>query len=65
MKWKPEENELFYVIVSTMMQSFDVIRIKYENKAYRLNMHIRNNNCFRTKKEAQAKLRLIKQILRG
>ena len=63
-KWKPKEGEMFYLIVSTMMQSFDIIKTAYKNKMYRLKLHVKNSNCFRTKREANEMLKKIKKLLK-
>lgn len=63
MKWKPEGNKPYVYIEidgGALCIYWDNWTNSYYDKARR-----RNHLICKTKKEAQAKLRLIKQILRG
>jgi len=60
--WKPKLEEKYYFIELTSKPPiiFDVWNgLKFDKNLYRA------GNCFKTKKAAQEKLNLIKQILKG
>ena len=57
-KWKPKEGERYWVIDKTMDNDFGI-------RWYFWMQGINLSNCFRTKKEAQQKLREIKEILKN
>lgn len=61
-RWKPEWSEKFYYITHCDYFFIDDSywwEEKFNRKSYR------EHNCFRTKSEANAKLKEIKKILRG
>lgn len=62
MKWKPAIGETFYYVFIDYM-FFDVARI-YWIGSLTDKLLWQRNNVFRTKKEARAKLKQIKKILK-
>ena len=62
MKWKPEEKEIYYFIhIDTEIEScFNVYGNSYLDE-----IRLKIGNCFKTKIEAETKLKQIKKILNG
>lgn len=72
MKWKPKEGEIFYYICLGIvmvneegMYGHSRISITAYNPQSGDALRVKENNCYKTEKEAQAKLRQIKKILKG
>lgn len=59
-RWKPKFKEKYFVIDTTMK-----IMCWYNDGLILDKEVIRQQNCFRTRKEAEIKLKAIKKILRG
>ena len=56
-KWKPELEEKYYFITDYMNVNY-AVHLYWFSEA-----RVKVGNCFKTKKEAQAKLKRIKEIL--
>lgn len=62
-KWKLKEGEWFYCIVGPFGYH-GIVKLKNIDSIADQHM-ITSNNCFKTKKQAQAVIRKIKEVLRG
>lgn len=62
MKYKPKEGDKFWYI---SLGVFYVFNITYDISVGSHRKIVNFGNCFRTKKEAQTKLKQIKKLLRG
>jgi len=62
MKWKPKEGEEYHYIMLGECEAGTHKDNNFDNRAV---WEKKIGNCFRTKKEAQAKLNQIKKILKG
>lgn len=60
-RWKPEVGEQYYYIDLTFFLIYRETNEVYDTDIDR----IKNNNCFKTIKEAKAILKQIKQILKN
>lgn len=60
LKWKPLYNDTYYCII---ISSYVTIITHIWKGDYRDRDYYKSNNCFKTKEEAEAKLKQIKQIL--
>ena len=62
MKWEPKEGETYCIIL--IMPTFKIEALIWENEDIDKYLY-KSGNCFRTKKEAEAKLKAIKKILKA
>ena len=61
MKWKPKEGERYWFIGDLYVH---IYRTKYYPFLNLDKENIKTDNCFKTKKEAQAKLKQILELLK-
>lgn len=64
MKWKPKEDERYFYIIVNRFHGTNILDSTWSNTGSDRILR-RSSNIFRTRKEAQAKLKQIKQILKG
>lgn len=60
-RWKPEEREIYYAVMIGFFGNYVTLTTWTEGEADKL--CYKSGNCFRTKKEANEKLKAIRKIL--
>lgn len=62
-RWRPEQNEKYWYLSGEIARPLDEIMILHDN--WDETLFYIHENVFRTKKEAQAKLKKIREVLGG